>query len=119
MEDCLEVESLGGDDDNGHHYLRPLDYHDYMYDYDDIGSVSPERPPSESSFGSVPNQNAFNPSNTVVRPGDSVVTRPVFTADGQLLFEAEQTKSEQKLDRLISSLGSLINLLNSTRDEGN
>ena len=91
-----------------------------MYDYDDaIGSVNPVQPPAESSFGANTNRNDFKPSNTISRPEDSVVTRPVFTADGTLLFEAEKSKSEEKLDRLISSLGSLISLLNSTRDQGN
>ena len=118
LEECLDIDNANPDDE---HYLRPLDYHDYMYDYDDaIGSANPARPPIESSFGgSDGDRNNYAPSNNIIpRPSDGVVTRPVFTPDGTLLFEAEKTKSEEKLDRLITSLGSLINLLNTTRDEG-
>ena len=32
LEECLGIDNANPDDE---HYLRPLDYHDYMYDYDD------------------------------------------------------------------------------------
>ena len=93
-----------------------------MFCFSPIGSANPARPPIESSFGGSTNdgdRNNYAPTNNIIpRPSDGVVTRPVFTPDGTLLFEAEKTKSEEKLDRLITSLGSLINLLNTTRDEG-
>ena len=78
-------------------FLTPLEY-----DYTDLTA---EQPQEELSF----HQN-FHPSAIQ----DSIVTRPIFTPDGTLLFEAEQSGTEAKLDKLIDSLGSLISLLNST-----
>ena len=75
------------------------------------------RPPQEASFAT--DVNKYYENDELLRPQDSIVTRPVFTPDGTLLFEAEKTQSEAKLDRLIDSLGSLISLLNSTKEQGN
>ena len=88
---------------------------DYDYDYQASEDIRPIRPQQEANFASDVSQR-FNSGN--LRPQDSIVTRPVFTPDGTLLFEAEKSQSEEKLDKLINSLGSLISLLNSTRDRG-
>ena len=62
-------------------------------------------------------------SGEKLRPEDSVVSRPVFTADGQALLStaatAVNTASHNQLDSLITSLTSLVQLLNGTKKQGN
>jgi len=58
-----------------------------------------------------------------LRPGDSVVSRPVFTPDGQALINTAAATagaaSAGQLDNLIGSLTSLLKLLNTTKRQGN
>ena len=82
-------------------FLTPLEYEEYQYD-----DLTVQQPQDELQLGSRP---------SLSNPQDSIVTRPIFTPDGTLLFEAEQSPTEAKLDRLIDSLGSLISLLNTTK----
>ena len=62
-------------------------------------------------------------SGDTLRPGDSIVSRPVFTPDGQALLNsaasAVSSASHDQLDNLISSLTSLVKLLNTTKSQGN
>ncbi|MGB2137129.1 MAG: hypothetical protein ACPHVU_05970, partial [Flavobacteriaceae bacterium] len=109
LEECLGKPQQPTD---AHTYLTPLDYE--YYDYQDGDQIKPIRPPQEAAFAT-----DLNRQSSLSRPQDSIVTRPVFSPDGTLLFEAEKTGTEEKLDRLIDSLGSLIGLLNATKEQGN
>ena len=113
IEECLGTSQAQSASSNQEGWLTPLDY-DY-YDYTDQGEVRPIRPPQEASFGSQQSKNDLSG----LRPQDSIVTKPVFSPDGTLLFEAEKSGTEEKLDRLIDSLGSLIHLINATKEQGN
>ena len=86
-------------------FLTPLEYEEYQYD-----DLTVQQPQDELQWGSI-----SRPAAALSNPQDSIVTRPIFTPDGTLLFEAEQSPTEAKLDRLIDSLGSLISLLNTTK----
>ena len=113
LEECLgsgNTQTLSESDEIS--WLTPLDYD---YDYDSIDAIQPIRPPQEANFAA---SNVNKYLDEALRPQDSIVTRPVFTPDGTLLFEAEKSGSEEKLDRLINSLGSLISLLNATKEQG-
>ena len=113
LEECLgsgNTQTLPESDTSS--WLTPLDYD---YDYESIDAIQPIRPPQEANFAA---SNVNKYLTEALRPQDSIVTRPVFTPDGTLLFEAEKSGSEEKLDRLIDSLGSLISLLNATKEQG-
>lgn len=99
LEECLG-QPVQADYDT---YLEPLEYSDYEY-----RDLTAQQPQHEFQLG----QASFRPP---LSPQDSIVTKPIFTPDGTLLFEAEQSPTEAKLDKLIDSLGSLISLLNSTK----
>jgi hypothetical protein len=116
LEECLGTGSASQDDDHAYlSNLTPLDYE--YYDLTSEDRVDPIRPPQEASLG-VFDQPGFANSE-IQKPQDSIVTRPVFSPDGTLLFEAEKSRTEEKLDKLIDSLGSFIHLLNATKDQGN
>ena len=59
-------------------------------------------------------------------PGDNVVSKPIFTPDGQKILNSANSAasvaasaSPDQLDNLINSLTSLVRLLNTTKTQGN